>query len=765
MNKAITDGLILMPLPFAAGLNLWSSADGIPGSPTYQGSPNAALATADQDFGSCLELVKSATTTKLRYMGETPILPGCYLRVTVRIKAMSGNLPSVRIAGWAGAAGGVNVAGVPQVGASVALTTYGQVVTLQAIIGTGSRMGVDMPWGRTAMFGHFGIDLTGLNGGVVRIDDIEIEDVTSVFLRKMMDWVDVRDYGAIGDDVADDTAAIEAADADAAASGRILVVSAGIYRLTTDVTIDAQVRFEGTVTIPTQYRLSLTKNFDLPTYAKAFGTEELGFKKAFQALLNFSDHDSLDLGGRRVEVTAPIDMQAAVANKTSFQTRRVIRNGQFDAIAGPAWAPLVVTSQATYAPTSPTTLTGVVNAANIPAGSLVTGTGVGREVYVMAVNVAAGTLTLSQPLYDAAGTQVFTFTRFRYVLDFSGFQQLDKMSVQQVEIQCNGVASGILLAPTGQTFALTDSFITRPKNRGITSHGSGCQGMLIDRNQFLSDEQALPAQNRISIALNVNANDTKIRENRVVRFRHFAVVNGNGHMFVGNHWFQGDDFTGGVRLGGLVLTQTNVLTTVTGNYIDNCFIEWTNEYEPDPDFVSQYSFGGLTVTGNIFLASDVAPWFRWLVLKPYGQGHFVQGLNVSGNVFKVYNGAVDRIDAVDTSFAPLDYSRMRNVRFEQNSFNAVTQATVNPVRFEMTQATAQATWTISAGAFLPFAGWARNVEGVVAEGMITDAAGARRSDMPFVLVEQGALKQDVALNWAGPAKGRVQVTVRMDNPN
>jgi uncharacterized zinc-type alcohol dehydrogenase-like protein len=35
----------------------------------------------------------------------------------------------------------------------------------------------------------------------VRIDDIVIEDVTGVFHRKMMDWVDVVDFGAVGDGV------------------------------------------------------------------------------------------------------------------------------------------------------------------------------------------------------------------------------------------------------------------------------------------------------------------------------------------------------------------------------------------------------------------------------------------------------------------------------------------------------------------------------------------------------------------------------------
>lgn len=151
MNKAITDGLVLMPPPFSAGLNLWSREDGTPGSGSYQGQANAALVSNDQDFAGCLELQKIDAVQKLRSYAQTPIQPGLYLQVTARVKAVSGNLPSVRIAAWAGDVGGANVAGAVQTGPSITLTSYGEVVTVKAIIATGNRTGVDMPWGLTAV--------------------------------------------------------------------------------------------------------------------------------------------------------------------------------------------------------------------------------------------------------------------------------------------------------------------------------------------------------------------------------------------------------------------------------------------------------------------------------------------------------------------------------------------------------------------------------------------------------------------------------------
>ena len=760
MNKAITDGALLMPPEFENGLDVWSSGNGTPGSDTYDGDPNAVIVPADADFGSCLELVKTDSVQKLRYMGETPLLPGCYLRIRARVKAISGNLPNVRIAAWAGGAGGVPVSGVTETGTSTTLTAYGDVVEVTAIVGTGTRNGVDMPWGIQALYGHFGLDLTGPTGGVVRIDDIEIEDVTSFFLRDMLSLVDVQDYGAIGDGVTDCTAAFQAAND--SAGGRRVLVSSGVYLLTGSITFDVEVQFEGTVTMPADKMLLLTKNYDLPNYIAAFGDEELAFKKAFQALLNNSDHDSLDLGGRKVNITAPVDMQAAVPNRTDYATRRVIRNGQLNATGSAVWDTGTVTSQATYDPADDKTLTGVVNVANVPVGALVQGNGVGREIYVKSKNVGAGEITLNAPLYDAEGTQNYTFRDFRYMLDFSGFDKLSKFELAEVELQCNGLCSAVRLAPNGLTFALRDCFVSRPRDRGVTSIGDGCQGMLIDNCQFLSDEDALDVSSRVSIALNTNANDIKLRNNRATRFLHFAVMDGANNVIIGNHFFQGDSVAGGVRSAGLVLSKSFTSSSVTGNYIDNCFIEWTNEKNAVPGFVSGFSFGALSVTDNVFLSGDVASWFSYLVVKPYGAGHFLNGLTVTGNKFRSTNGSIDRAERVDTSFAGLDHTRNKDIAFFANSFHQVSAQVSNPVRLRHSEATAAQNWTIGLAGALPFGGLANKVDAIVALEAVKNAAGAAIHSVPYVKTLQGAGQDMVQLVWPEPVDGEVAVTVRMD---
>lgn len=761
MNKAITDGVVFMPLPYSAGLGVWSSGNGTPGSDTYAVSGNGVFVAADQDFAGCLEINKSDSLAKLRYMGETPILPGCYLKVTARVKAVAGPLPSVRIAGFAAAPGGAHLSGVTEVGQSTQLTTYGEVVEVSAIVASGDRNGVDMVWAG-ASYGHFGIDLTGPVGGVVRIDDIQIEDATSVFLRDMMAIVDVRDFGAVGDGTTDDSAAFEAADA--AANGREVLVPAGDYRLSQDVTMESPVRFEGTITQPTVKRFILQRHFNYDSYLSAFGDETLAFKKAFQALLNYADHESLDLCGRRIGLKEPLDMQSCDPTRTVFATRRAIRNGQFEATGTTGWDTDTVTSQGTYSTSQPTRLDNVVNIANIQVGSLVTGTGVGREVYVSDINVGQQRVTLSQPLYDAAGTQTFTFTRYKYVLDFSGFDALSKFIIDDIELQCNGKASGILVAPDGINFQIRDCFITKPKNRGVTSHSRGCQGMMIDRTQFLSNETSLNVQDRSSIAFNANANDVKLRDNRVMKFKHFCVLAGLTSIISGNHWFHGDAATQGVRKGGIIFTTPNPATIITGNYIDNNFIEFTNEHSQEPALGSQFSFGGITITGNVFFAKGVGDWFRFIVIKPFGPGHFIHGMSVISNVFRTSNGYIDRVEQVDTTFADLNYSRMRAISFVGNTFHGVNDEVHNPAYLTHTENTASSTWTADTAPHLPFEGRARYVDAVVADGTLKTSGNAKRYLAPGVSTAQGSSGREVDFHWSEAVKGTVRYTVRMDNP-
>ncbi len=203
MVLSLTQGLDFSPAPFSAGLDKWSSSTGTTGTDTYDIVGEAVYVPVDQDFAGCIEMVKTDDVQKLRYTGQTDLPRETYLMIKTRVKRMAGGIPAIRIAGHAMDANDTHVAAVTAYGPAVSLTDLGEIYEVTAIVGPGLRDGVDMVWGALPLYGHFGIDITGPTGAVVRIDDITIEDVSHIFQRDALNIVDVRDYGAIADGVTD----------------------------------------------------------------------------------------------------------------------------------------------------------------------------------------------------------------------------------------------------------------------------------------------------------------------------------------------------------------------------------------------------------------------------------------------------------------------------------------------------------------------------------------------------------------------------------
>lgn len=88
-----------------------------------------------------------------------------------------------------------------------------------------------------------------MSSGIVTVPSNSISDVTGVFLRNLISLVDVRDFGAVGDGVTDDSAAFEAADQ--AANGRRIFVPEGTYLLAQNTSVASEISISSTrITAP-----------------------------------------------------------------------------------------------------------------------------------------------------------------------------------------------------------------------------------------------------------------------------------------------------------------------------------------------------------------------------------------------------------------------------------------------------------------------------------------------------------------------------------
>ena len=355
------------------------------------------------------------------------------------------------------------------------------------------RTGVDMVWNGVS-YGHLGIDLTGASGGLVRLDDIDHRRRDQLFyprhdvarrrarLRRKGRRVYRRQCGVRGGRCRG-----ERADGFGVPKG---TYKSGPRR---DHRKQGKVRGHGHA-VRTSKRFILQKGYNLRELSQRVRRrDDMAFKKAFQALAQLcgprvaGSMRAPHFAVRASSTCRPRTPRAPVLRPgVSFETGSSRRK------ARPVGHTSTTTSQGTYSTSNPTRLSNVVNVANVQVGSLVTGTGVGRDVYVSGINIGAKIVYISAPLYDAAGTQNFTFKRFKYLLDFSGFQSLSQFVLDDIEFQGNGFASGVMLASDVALHSTSGiAFLPNPKDRGLTSIGTGCQGMMVDRCQFNSNETAL----------------------------------------------------------------------------------------------------------------------------------------------------------------------------------------------------------------------------------------------------------------------------------
>ena len=182
MNLHAQPELDLMPPPFVEGLDDWSRGDGTPDGPTWEAAENARLARGDEDFGTCLELRTADAVERVRYMGELPLLAGGFIEIAARVKAVRGPLPALRVAAWPG--GAIGPRGPRAAGgraARLGMPAHGGVCEIRAVIGRDARPGVDLVWDARVLYAHVGLDLEGRPGAVVRVESVEVRDVTRRF--------------------------------------------------------------------------------------------------------------------------------------------------------------------------------------------------------------------------------------------------------------------------------------------------------------------------------------------------------------------------------------------------------------------------------------------------------------------------------------------------------------------------------------------------------------------------------------------------------
>jgi len=119
---------------------------------------------------------------------------------------------------------------------------------------------------------------------------------------------------------------------------------------------------------------------------------------------------------------------------------------------------------------------------------------------------------------------------------------------------------------------------------------------------------------------------------------------------------------------------------------------------------------------------------------------------------------------VDDSIAPLNPSLFRNLTWQGNTYNNIDNRAFNPATITLEELTPAQTWTGDFIAHLPFGGKARRVLSVMAENKIKNGSNTGIYTQPYAVTKQGVTGAEIVLHWSEAVKGKVNVTVRADNP-
>ncbi len=557
--------------------------------------------------------------------------------------------------------------------------------------------------------------------------------------------VDVRTFGAIGDGTADDSLAFERAAAAAGPAG--IVVPAGTFRLSRDVVFEVPVRLLGTISQPAGRHAVFLRNLDYSSYCAAFGERE-ALGRALRALFAVAGAASLDLEGRTLVLSRPLDVARAAGTRRSAG-RKGVRNGTFAVAPGPAWEPETIRARARFDPTGPAELRDVAPGARIAPGALVSGPGLGRAVHVRDRDVEGRTVGLCLPGWGDAEIARYEFRRYRYALDFSGFDDLPDVALEDVRLDLGGAAGGILLPERHRRFRGIRLVVEAPAGQGLSGLGRGTSGLDLDQCRF----EAAGAE---AVALASGGASVRLRGCVFDGFETAAILSGRGHLVSGCRFVGGG---GGGRSTGLCLTRREPRCQVVGNAFDGCGIRWSDEHESRFDAGRKAGFGGLGLLGNSFEATDAAEHESWLTIRAHRRTQPIRDLAVIGNTFAAIGGRSDRVERVCASGARLDLTRMRRIDWHGNTCRGVLVPAANPVTRQFRLRIPTRIWTLDPGGALPFGAVASEIVAVTAVDL-RNAAGDPVGEMPSVEVD--ALSGRLRARFPLPVSGALRVTIRCD---
>ncbi len=314
------------------------------------------------------------------------------------------------------------------------------------------------------------------------------------------------------------------------------------------------------------------------------------------------------------------------------------------------------------------------------------------------------------------------------------------LDVQGVDLRLGGRGGGLCVQSTGGSVAMTDCDIAGARSAAVRVLGRGTGGLALDRCR-IRDGAGVEAAGMGAVV-------TACRFDRAAPALTLA---GRGNRVSGCRIAPGG---AGLRP-GLVLRRRDAACQVADCDFDGASILWG---ETAAAAVAGGEFAGLSVTGCRFTGRDLPRHARWIEIAPGGPGRSLRDVSVTGSLFAVEGGRVDRAESARRS---LDPGRMRRITFAGNVYRGVARPAENPATIRVRLPRPERNWSIDLDGALPFDAPPGQVVAVLPEGALRDGAGEPVRENPSVELSPEGL---IRLRFAAPSTGALALTLRADRP-
>jgi hypothetical protein len=281
-------------------------------------------------------------------------------------------------------------------------------------------------------------------------------------------------------------------------------------------------------------------------------------------------------------------------------------------------------------------------------------------------------------------------------------------------------------------------------------------GLFMSNCWITTDDSLIPPTQRTTVGIRTDTGDQKFSIVTGSYFRHTLIINGRSCLLDTCHFFQGvPSATSPIEhTASIKLTRGTSAVEINNHYLDNSFIEISNEDNPNATTI-----GALTINQMHTAIMNQEEGFAWIVVRDYHDKTNLMISDIMMTAIEFYGGTAGTMILPTRVHNPrhFDLSSMQGVVLAPSHFNPQNIPQANPLTMQKTFSTASTKHSFSFAGRFPFGAKVRTIESFAGN---PTSGGAQPLWVGNVDRANNLASIDSRDNWAGT----ISVTATCNSP-